>query len=539
MTRVWLALALVLAVGQAIAQGRVCGTALLRQRPPQPLAAPKVLATAQDGPVEVGTQRQFVHTYSPSTPVEATCRAVGEHAYIFVEDRRWDENGGLVDQGHVDVLLRLFEEATPADSERGIFDIGVEAFGVPADVDGDPRIFILILDIGEPNVIGFFDPQVATHPVPAFRRDMLFLDEFFVRRQSYLARGTLAHEFQHLIHYGHDEDEEVWVEEGLSGYAEELAGYPEADPLAVPAYLQTVGAGLFFPPRGVAAGPRFYGGTYLFFSFMAERYGGGFVRSLVAEPRNGISGIDAVLAQTGAEAGFAETWGLWRVGNYAFEDPRYGYRALGPRQAHRFVVDGLPEDRLGDIVAEQWGAVNVLLRLAGDIEVEFFGDENGRFAAWLYAWSGGQGQLHEIALDTANRGIGQVSGVDSLALIVGRTSLNGPAFEFGVRRFIPTAVAAGAVSSPEVLAMEAAFPNPFNSAVRIPIRLASGLGAEVVVYDVLGRAVRRWMLEGMGGTGEVLWDGRDDAGRAVGSGIYALQLRQGGRTVARRVSLIR
>ena len=37
----------------------------------------------------------------------------------------------------------------------------------------------------------------------------MFLDEFSVRRQVRLAHGTLAHEFQHLIHWGSDADEEL------------------------------------------------------------------------------------------------------------------------------------------------------------------------------------------------------------------------------------------------------------------------------------------------------------------------------------------
>ena len=35
-----------------------------------------------------------------------------------------------------------------------------------------------------------------------------------------------------------------------------------------------------------------YGKTYLFASFLAERYGPGLIRQIVAEPRNSILGID-------------------------------------------------------------------------------------------------------------------------------------------------------------------------------------------------------------------------------------------------------
>ena len=36
---------------------------------------------------------------------------------------------------------------------------------------------------------------------------------------------VLAHEFQHMIHWHNDRNEETWVNEGLSEFAQEVAGY--------------------------------------------------------------------------------------------------------------------------------------------------------------------------------------------------------------------------------------------------------------------------------------------------------------------------
>ena len=120
------------------------------------------------------------------------------------------------------------------------------------------------------------------------RRDILYIDEWFLRRHAYLARGTLAHEFQHLIHWGHDPDEEIWLNEGMSGYAEALAGFPEADSTVVDAFLQRPGAGL----TGWDNQAWNYGSTYLFSAFLAERYGGDLIRAVVAEQENGSRGIE-------------------------------------------------------------------------------------------------------------------------------------------------------------------------------------------------------------------------------------------------------
>ena len=213
---------------------RAAGRLLLPETPPYPRDAAKV---AQDtAAIKVGTELQFY--VRGSGTLAATCQRVGEHAYVFVENRHWDTNGGSVLQSHVDAIGDLFDASTPIDPERGVYELETEAFGEPADVDGDRRIFILVLDIRfNEDVVGFFDSGLASHAVPEFRRDVVFIDEWYLRRENRLVLGTLAHEFQHLIHWRWDTDEDRWVDEGLSGYAEELVGFPEADPKAVPEFL--------------------------------------------------------------------------------------------------------------------------------------------------------------------------------------------------------------------------------------------------------------------------------------------------------------
>ena len=272
------------------------------------LAATKILTPTQTSePITVGTPLEFVNVFNGGALVPATCYYVGEHAYIFVQDSYWDENGGPVDQSHIDRLKRAFDFSTPADSQRGIYELGIEAFGPVPDVDGDERIFIVILDIQRANVVGFFDQGVATQANPAWRRDAVYLDEYFVRRQAVLAHATLAHEFQHLIHWGQDPDEESWINEGLSGYAERVAGYPEADAAAVEAFLTQPDNNL---TRWEGAAVN-YGSTYLFMAFLAERYGAAYIRRLVGELRNGIFGIEAAFTGIGIEQNFLGSFDLF------------------------------------------------------------------------------------------------------------------------------------------------------------------------------------------------------------------------------------
>jgi hypothetical protein len=87
-------------------------------------------------------------------------------------------------------------------------------------------------------------------------------------------------------------------------------------------------------------------------------------------------------------------------------------------------------------------------------------------------------------------------------------------------------------------------PNPFNPATsiaygvpRLEGQAAVAVGIEV--FDVQGRLVRR-LFQGTqaAGTYKTLWDGRDDRGKRVHSGIYFYRLRVAEQSIARKMLLL-
>ncbi len=68
---------------------------------------------------------------------------------------------------------------------------------------------------------------------------------------------------------------------------------------------------------------------------------------------------------------------------------------------------------------------------------------------------------------------------------------------------------------PVVTARLAAWPNPFNPAVTLAYE--SDGPAELAIYDLRGRLLRDFAIEGHG---SLSWDGRDAAGNELPSGIY-------------------
>jgi hypothetical protein len=78
---------------------------------------------------------------------------------------------------------------------------------------------------------------------------------------------------------------------------------------------------------------------------------------------------------------------------------------------------------------------------------------------------------------------------------------------------------------PTVTQLSPAKPNPFSQSVTLAFSLAVGGPVDLTVYAVDGRKVRT-LAHGVREPGEysMVWDGRDDSGRAVGTGVYYARL---------------
>jgi hypothetical protein len=83
-------------------------------------------------------------------------------------------------------------------------------------------------------------------------------------------------------------------------------------------------------------------------------------------------------------------------------------------------------------------------------------------------------------------------------------------------------------------------PNPFNPLTRIAFDAPTAGRAVLAVHDARGRALRTlragWLEAG---AHQVVWDGRDDAGRRLPSGAYFIRFESAGRTAVAKVLLIK
>jgi hypothetical protein len=274
--------------------------------------------------------------------VPSTCRAVGTHAYYFVEDSLW--NTGRVTQAQVDSVAAAFDLRTPASPIKGIYETDVETFGNPPDVDNDPKIIILILNIndgftGTGNYVAGYFYSLNEFPEGTFfghhsnDAEIYYVDanptNLATSSGLGIAMETTAHEFQHMIHWNYDRNEITFMNEGCSMVAEVVCGFPVSFQSSYTSntdvYLLQWNSGNEIPD---------YARAQRWVLYLWNQFPNGYLRLLVQNTGTGIAGINNALAQYSPTTSrrFDDIFKDWLVANElndASVDPRYAYTYSG------------------------------------------------------------------------------------------------------------------------------------------------------------------------------------------------------------------
>jgi flagellar hook assembly protein FlgD len=100
--------------------------------------------------------------------------------------------------------------------------------------------------------------------------------------------------------------------------------------------------------------------------------------------------------------------------------------------------------------------------------------------------------------------------------------------------------AVGPSASPRPTTLGQNFPNPFNPVTQIPLSLGTAGRARLRIFDVRGRLVRTLIDTDLpAGARTVWWNGEDDEGRRLASGVYSYRLESGAIRERRRMILVR
>ena len=73
--------------------------------------------------------------------------------------------------------------------------------------------------------------------------------------------------------------------------------------------------------------------------------------------------------------------------------------------------------------------------------------------------------------------------------------------------------------------LEANYPNPFNPSTKIPYSLSSNEKVELNIYDTKGMTIRTLVnRDQAAGYHKAVWDGKNNAGETVNSGLYIAKI---------------
>ncbi len=371
--------------------------------------APKPRAGDKAWDFVVGDSRNFWSWSLAQMPpsdieVPATCRAVGQHVYVFVADDLW---GSDVDQADVDAVMEALEESTPAgsiDPTQGIVPNEYDVFGeVPDALDSDPKVFILLMELeqfGGTAFDGFFNAYnqypdediMAQYGYHSNELEMVTVNATIRSVSSEITMGILAHEYQHLIHWGGDVNEVTWLNESCSEAAMTLNGYLTDD-----AWLADYMANTTAPLK--EAEHVHYGACLLFGSYLYERYGAAFLTTLVAEPGHGDAGLLATLDAVGAGITLDELELDWATATIADSQGAEGERFSHPlfdlvTPAVKATVDSYPRDGLAGSL-DPSGAAYVEVQKPAGAELDVLVQLNEGDVSLRAIW--GQGQALDYA----------------------------------------------------------------------------------------------------------------------------------------------
>jgi len=96
------------------------------------------------------------------------------------------------------------------------------------------------------------------------------------------------------------------------------------------------------------------------------------------------------------------------------------------------------------------------------------------------------------------------------------------------------------IAVPKEFVLEQSYPNPFNAETVIKYQLPEPSTVSLKILNLLGQEIRT-LIDGQKGAGyhEAIWDGRDNSGKDVASGIYIYRIQAGDFVDMKKMELIR
>lgn len=238
--------------------------------------------------------------------IHARLAAVTPHLYMYVED------GANVTQQAIESSARIFETHTYPNNRKFF---GSQWFPGP---DADPHITVLNARYLGQYLGGYFsseDEFPRTVSPYSNERQMIYINLAsgigHPGTSSY--NSTIAHEFQHMIHWFWHPGDDSWQNEGMSVVAQHINKYS----------VEGMDDALLHTPDTMLGGWKGdehdfirYGAGFLFLDYLAQHYGGyDILRDMLTTPQQDPLNVDAVLAASGTKDRFNDVFGKYVLAN--------------------------------------------------------------------------------------------------------------------------------------------------------------------------------------------------------------------------------
>ncbi|MDP8268422.1 MAG: T9SS type A sorting domain-containing protein [Candidatus Tenebribacter davisii] len=465
--------------------------------------------------------------------IQATCQAVGEHCYVFVADDEWQVH---MDEADVQEIFNYLEFETMNGDDYGVVEMDTLHFGeMPDELDNDPRLIVFYSALGSfggSTFDGYFssydqvteaEAQQMNPPGHSNECEMIYMTCHPLNPTEPVRISVLAHELQHLIHWGGDINEETWVNEGLSELAMVYFGMP--DPISQ--FNSNPDNSLNTWNQEWAD----YVKTLLFFTYFAEQFDDGtIIKDIVSEPLNSISGISNQLIEHGYTIPFEAIFNNWTVANY-LDDPdiaqgQYNYENLelpgfNPTHYHSsYPASGngttnpwatdyirlLPDEPNYSLHLEVNHPLNLgVIRKSDDVvsTVDFY-----------------------IVNDVLDLDLPEMTDeYDQMILVIPNSDNSDLIYSYEITGYVSTQNYELEITNYGLTN----YPNPFNPSTTISFNISNQQNerVELKIYNLKGQKIKNFdvILSGVEGeSNSIYWDGTDQIGKSVSSGIYYYKL---------------
>jgi hypothetical protein len=339
---------------------------------------PRVVATGAEQ-IALGTTKVFNVSNTDTDEnftVTASLRYATAHVYF------WVENGVPVDDDELRALVDRFESKTyPTDREF----FGSE--WTPG-VDGDPHLYMLYATGLGSQVAGYYSSvdeySAVAHP-HSNGHEMFYINADSTGLGEEYTSAVLAHEFQHMIHWHLDRNEDSWINEGASELAVFLNGFDLGGFDFV--YAQNTDVQFnYWPDMHEEDVTPHYGVGFLFLNYFLNRFGAEATQALVRAESNGLESIDQALATLGivdevtgktvrAEGLFADFATALLLDDSSVGDGRFAFPNYSqpPQPNVTEVIDDCPTG-VQDRDVRQFGIDYIAVRCTGEYRLRFAGN---------------------------------------------------------------------------------------------------------------------------------------------------------------------